>query len=310
MTIAFLACVEAGRLEQQGVLLFESLRRYGGRYADARALAFRPRRGPPLDAATLARFDALGVERVDERLNVDFEHYPIANKVLACAWAESRVDADVLVFLDSDTFFCGEPAALDLGPAHDAAVRPVNRKNQGSSGERDKRDAYWQELYRICGVAPGRFCETTVERERIREYWNAGLIAARREAGVFSAWRDDFLRLMAREHVPPNGLNNMDQMALAATLTRVGDRVLVPDGRHNYPLPMRRELGEPLRSAPLEDLVHVHYFRWFHKPGFLRALQPGFSADSEIVGWLEARLPHLPIDDDPGRGKNRDVAGG
>lgn len=305
MSVAFIACVESGRLEQQGVLLFESLRKYGGRFANARALAFRPRRGPPLGDVTIERFRELDVERVDERLNVDLEHYPIANKVFASAWAEQHLDEDVIAFLDSDTFFCAEPTEFALESDQAALVRPVNRKNQGSSGPEDKKDRYWQKLYEICEVTAGRFCETTVERQAIREYWNAGLIVGRRDAEVFSAWKRDFLRLLEREHFPKNGLNNMDQMALAATLTRHADRVRVPDARYNYPLPMRGELQEPMRSAPLEELVHVHYFRWFHKPGFLSELAPAFAADSEQVRWLEGHLPHVPVDDSPGRGKNR-----
>lgn len=305
MTVAFIACVEAGRLEQQGVLLFESLRRHGGRYAAARAFAFRPRRGPPLADATLARFRELSVELIDERLNVDLEHYPIANKIFASAWAEQHLEEDVVAFLDSDTFFCAEPAEFALAGDAAALVRPVNRKNQGSSGPDDKKDAYWQELYRICQVPAGRFCETTVEREQIREYWNAGLIVARREDEVFAAWKRDFLLLLERQHLPKNGLNNLDQMALAATLTRFGDRVRVPDARYNYPLPMRSELQEPLRSAPLEALVHVHYFRWFHQPGFLSEITPPLPADSEHVRWLTTHLPHHPVDESPGRGKNR-----
>ena len=304
-SVAFIACVEHGKLEAQASLLFRSLRRYGGADRDARAVAFQPREGPPLDAATTSLFQELDVELITERLNVDFHHYPIANKVFASAWAERHLDVDVIVFLDSDTFFCGEPTELHLGAGASAAVRPVNRKNRGSAGPGDKNDAYWLELYRLLGVEPGRFCETAAERERIREYWNAGLIVARREDGVFARWERDFLTLMERQHIPKNGLNNVDQFSLAGTLTAYGDRVCVLDGRYNYPLPMRAELLEPLRSAPLEELRHVHYFRWFQKPGFLDALEPALPADSEMVAWLKGWLPLPPVDDDPGRGKTR-----
>lgn len=308
MSIAFIACVESGRLEPQACLLFRSIRTFAGRLARARIVAYRPRAGAPLAAATLAVFRELEVDLIEERLNVAFEHYPIANKVLASAHAEEHLAEDLVVFLDSDTLITGEPLDLLLAPGIGAAVRPVNRKNRGSSGPDDKNDGYWQELYRIVGVKPGRFCTTTVEGERIREYWNAGLIVARRSDAVMQRWRDDFLRLMAREHIPRNGLNNMDQFALAASLTRLGERLLVLDERYNYPLPMRAALREPWRGAALEDLRHVHYFRWFQQPGFLAGLAPPIARDGAVMRFLTPHLPLPPIDPDPGRGRNRAAA--
>ena len=39
---AFLLCVEHGRLESEAILLVESLRKWGGSYADAPVYAFAP----------------------------------------------------------------------------------------------------------------------------------------------------------------------------------------------------------------------------------------------------------------------------
>ena len=87
--------------------------------------------------------------------------------------------------------------------------------------------------------------------------------------------------------------------ALCLRARRAYVRVL--DGRYNYPLPKRDRLAEPLRSAPLEALVHVHYFRWLHQPGFLDRLVPRLAADSEIAEWLADALPLEPRIDDPAR---------
>ncbi len=304
--LAFLACVEQGPLEPKGLLLFRSIRRYCGRLASARIVSFNPRGGPPLSPTTLRELDALGVERVDLHLNPDFGFLPWSNKIFAGVWAEQHLDEEILVLLDSDTFFCREPDALLLPRALDAAARPVNRKRRGSAGPGDERDAYWLRLYEMCGVAERPFLETTVSRERIRAYWNAGLVAVRREAGLFAAWERDFRMLMAAEHwLGKPSMKNLDQFALAATLARLEGKVAVLDGRYNYPLPWRGELREPLRSAPLEELVHVHYFGWFNMPGFLAALDPPLCPDSEIVRWLAPQLPLPPIDTAPSRG-NKD----
>ncbi len=307
MSVAFIACVEAGRLEAQAEVLFGSIRRFAGRHASARIVAFRPRLGPPLAPRTIALFRDLEVDLVEERLNVEFEHYALANKVYASAWAEERLDEDVVVFVDSDTFFCQSPEAFELRDGTDVLVRPVNRKNRGTSGEGDPKDRFWLAMYRLCGVDPPPLVETTVDHARVRAYWNTGLMAVRRAAGVFAEWRRDFETVLRAGHVPKSGLKDMDQVTFSATLARHRDAVTILDGRYNYPLPMRGRLEEPLRSAPLEELVHVHYFRWFHKPGFLASLEPPLPRDSTIAAWLSRFLPFEPLDDDPGRGKNRGI---
>lgn len=300
MNLAFLACVERGRLEPQALLLVRSIRRWAGRYADAPVFTFQPREGTDVSGETSAALRDLGATHVTERLNRRFPDYGIANKVLACAWAEEHVPADVLVFLDSDSVVLGEPAALDLPPGTDAAVRPVDRKHQGSAGPSDPHDAFWRAAYAATGVRSEPRTRTTVDGEDIRAYFNAGMVAARRDAGVLSRWRDHFLALMDASLVPPHGkLTFLDQVSLATSLADRMDRVRVPDPMHNYPLPLRPILPRPLREAPLDAMVHVHYHRWFQRPGFLREIRPPLDPRSERFRWLEERLPLEPVIDDP-----------
>ena len=118
-------------------------------------------------------------------------------------------------------------------------------------------------MYALCGVDARPFIETSCDRARIRAYANSGLVAARRRAGVFAQWKRDFLTLAEADHRPRGGdIHYMDRLSLAATLTRIWDRVQVLDGRYNYPLVGRPLLAEPLRSARLDQLVHVHYNRY------------------------------------------------
>lgn len=308
MSIAFIACVEAGRLEPMGRVLFRSIRRYAGRFSRARIVSFNPRGGPPLSSKTLALYEELGVEQVEQNLNPDHGDLPWSNKIFSGEWAEQHLDEEFIVFLDSDMFFCQEPDQLELPDGIDAGARPVNRKRRGSTGPGDQREEFWQGIYRHCKVEQRPFVETTVDSERIRAYWNAGLLTARREAGLFGAWRRDFETLIRAEHwLGKKSRKNLDQFSLAATLARIEDRVLVHDPRYNYPLPWREALAEPLRSAPLEDLVLVHYFGWFNMPGILSRLKPPLDPDSNMVRFLEPYLPFEPIDDSPTRGNKDDL---
>jgi hypothetical protein len=294
-TIAFVACVERGELEHKVILLCRSIRRFAGSHAGAPIYTFQPREGTAISRDTALQLADLGVRHSSERLNTDFAQYAIGNKIFASARAEQLGTEDVLVFLDSDTVILDEPRAFELRDGIDAAVCPVDFHHSsaepesdddpfwrtrfrrvGSSGPGDPMDAYWLRMYELLGIDARPFVDTACSRQRIRAYFNSGMIAVRRSAGLFAQWRDDFLRLMAAGHIPRNGpLHYMDQLSLAAALTRVWTRVTVLDRRYNHALPGRDLVREPLRSIGREALVHVHYNSMFDTVA--RWLEPQFA---------------------------------
>jgi hypothetical protein len=300
MNLAFLLCVENGNLENQALLLCHSIREFAGGFADAEIHAYSPRPANQPARATIDRLKELGAIHHDEPLNREFANYAIGNKIFVSAAAERSLAAETLVFLDSDTFFTQEPALFRLPPDIDAAARPVDKQNLGSTGAGDQNDSYWQRMYSICQVKEDHFVETTVDKKKIRAYFNAGLIVVRRSAGLFARWEQNFLALVAAGHMPENDKwNNMDQFALATTLSRVFKRVSTLDWKYNYPLGHRPVLDRAMQEAQLEDLVHVHYHRWFNRPNFLRLTTPTFSRSSPLLGWLEQHLPFQPTIDTP-----------
>ncbi len=283
VSLSFVACVERGELEAKTLLLCRSIRRFGRRHAAAPIYTFQPRVGTGIAAETHDQLRDLGVFHSSEPLNQHYAHYAIGNKIFASARAEEIANTDVVVFVDSDSVIVGEPSALELRDGIDAAVRPVDiHRSPGepesdddphwrtrfrrvsSSGPGDPMDPYWVRMYSLLGVRDEPYVETTCSRQRIRAYFNSGLIAVRRGARLFARWRDDFLSLMEADHLPHRReMHYLDQLSLAATLTRVWDRVEVLDGRYNYPLPGRETLAEPYRSMPFERLVHIHYNAMF-----------------------------------------------
>ena len=299
MGVAFIACVEHGNLENQAVLLFRSIRKYAGKYKNAPIYSFQPRNGTPLKEDTLKAFEELGIVHSTEKLNAEFHYYPRANKIFACARAEEVFRQDIFVFLDSDTVVMNEPDSFELPNGVVAAVRPVDNKNEGSSGIDDPNDEYWRKMYLICGVPETPFVESVVDRKRIRSYWNSGLVVMRRAEGLFQQWRDNFIKLMQAKHAPGGRLAFVEQLSLSPTLAKVANKIKILDYRYNYPLPKRSLLVEPYRSAQLEDLIHIHYHRWFNKPGFLDMLKPPLNKNSEIYQWISNFLPFQPIIDEP-----------
>jgi len=307
-SLAFVACVEPGSLEEKARLLVRSIRRFAGAHRDAPIHTFAPRAGRAVGEATRAFFAAYGVTHHDELLNADFDDYAIGNKIFAAARAEEIAREDVVVFVDTDTVILAEPRELELRGGADIGVRPVEFHRWGerdseeyrrthhlrvsSAGDGDRGDDYWLRMYDLLGVRARPFVETSCDRVRIRAYANSGLVAARRDAGLFGQWKRDFLALAAAGHRPANGdMHYMDQLSLAATLARAWTRARILDGRYNYPIVGRPLLAEPLRSARLDELVHVHYHSYFHEDGFLAALQPAVERDGDVVPWLRSQLP-------------------
>lgn len=305
MSLAFLACVEKGNLENQALLLFRSIRKFAGKYSDAPIYSFQPRVGPALKKETLKAFDKLGVIHSTKILNIRHHTYPIGNKIYVCAHAEKNLSEDVLVFMDSDTVFLGEPGDLDLPDGVAVAVRPSDNKNRGSSGPGDHMEAFWQKAYEITGAPPGQFVETVISKERLRAYWNAGLIAARRDQGVFGRWREDFLKLSKSRKIYSKK-NIIDQVSLAMTLSRIPEKVRILDYHYNYSLPKRIHMSPPMSEADLDTLVQIHYHRWFNRPGFLKLLEPQLNTETEAFIWLERQLPFKPTIDDKMREEMED----
>ena len=301
-SVAFIACVESGYLENQTKLLCRSIRRYAGRYRNAPIYTFQPRRGTAINSDTLAVLNELGIVHDTRPLNVEFHSYAIANKILCCAWAEENLTHDILVFMDSDTIITGEPSDLDLPPGIDGAARPCNKWEGGisSTGPGDPNESYWQTVYASRGVKTEPFVESVVDRKRVRAYFSSGLVAVRREAGLFAQWREDFLKLVHEGLIPnERRTRQMDEISLAATLGRAFERVRVLDWRYNYLLYRRAELSLPAREAQLEDLIHIHYRFWFNQAGYLRQIQPSFNPSSKVLQWLDRHLPFQPVIDGP-----------
>lgn len=294
--LAFLICVERGRLETEAMLLLESLRRWGGAVAEAPVYAFAPRPGHEPEAATVERLEALGTTYVTEPLVDRFADIPTFNKVSVSAWAERELDHETLVFTDTDAVFVNEPTEL-LGGDWLVAVRPVDRRIAGSRGK-GKNEPFWRKMYAELDVKAAPFVETTVGLMRIRAYWNSGLVAARRSSGVFGAWERALHRLFDAEIVQKRWPQFMDQLSLAGVTADLGDRLTMLPDTYNYPLRHRSGLVPAARDLDLEEIVHLHYRLWLHMPDALALVNPPFDAAGERYRWLDERLPIEPIVDD------------
>jgi hypothetical protein len=283
--VAFVACIEGGVLEEQALLLFESIRLYGGRFGGASAYALSPRPGHAISASARKRLDELGVHYVDAVLNTECQEYGSANRVAAAAYVEGACEHDLIVVLDSDTLFLREPEELLLPDGVDVAVRPVDLKGMCTAGAGDSFDAYWQDLCRCCGVDYEQipWGESFVDRQRIKACYNAGLVVARREAGLMRRWADCFFASVRRGLTPhregqgfragagwvePGAarLWGSNQAALSVAVWGGTRRVRLLAPTYNYPLHLHGQIDPAVARATLPRLAHVHY-HWLLEEG-------------------------------------------
>ena len=175
--IAFIICTEPGRLEKQSQIFAASIREFGGKFKDTPIYSFHPRTGDPVKEETLKQFKSLRVEHQQIPLNIKYHDYYLANKPFVCAYAEETIDAEILVFLDSDKCVFGEPLEFLLPEQYNVGLRVEYGRGIGSTGPNDVQDEYWQQLYQALGVKQERFVCTPIGNKTIRAYWNSGMVA-------------------------------------------------------------------------------------------------------------------------------------
>jgi hypothetical protein len=310
--VGFVACIEGGVLEAQALLLFDSIRRYTGHFKNCSLYALSPRAGHEISIDARSRLEDLGVYYFDTLLNTECPEYGSANRVAAAAHIEETRRHDILVILDSDTLFLGEPTEFILPPHIDVAVRPVDVKGISTAGPKDSFDTYWRNLCHCCGVdyddLPWR--ESFVDGQRIKANYNGGLVVVRGGLGIMRRWADFFF-LSIRQGLRPHAegpsfragagwvepevgkLWGSNQAALSLAIWSTSQRVQELPPTYNYPLHLHNQIAPVLAQAIFPHLLHVHYHWLFAKDAL--ATNPLFLPDGPLSvdqrEWLRLMTP-------------------
>src|ERR1700730_366991 len=277
-TVGFVACIEGGVLETQALLLFESIRQYGGRVRNCPIYALSPRPGHGISNHARDKLDDLSVTYIDEVLNTECQEYGPANRVAAGAYIERMKPPEILVVLDSGKLFLREPDRILLAPDVDVAVRPVDVKGMCTDGPADPFDSYWRDLCRCCGVDYEEipWTESFVDHHRIKASYNGGLVIVRGKIGILRQWADFFFASIRGRLTPysedrrfRSGVSWIDsaasrlwgsnQAALSLAIWSNTRRVQELPPTYNYPLHLHSQIDGATAKAIFPDLVHVHY---------------------------------------------------
>ncbi len=244
MNYSFIFVCQQGELEIKALLLAASLKRFLLCKYELVAALPRPEAqwGQP-DSATLYALDQLGVHIAYIDNPID-PNYPIGNK-LACLNIQTA--ADKLVFLDSD-IICLRGFHHSQRFEQPINAKPADLRSFGSTpGE-------WESVYAALNLSvPPCPVLATVSGVSMSPYFNAGLVAVRRDAGFGDAWIT-----CARSIDADPGIANkrpwLDQIALPAAATQLGLTVDSLDERYNYPAHLK-----PLDAQNLPIFCHYHW---------------------------------------------------
>ncbi len=310
--LAFITCIEAGVLEAQSLLLYESIRQFTGVFSQCPIYAISPRTGYTVSPETKRCLERLSVEYIDIALTSGYDFYPQSNKAFAAGYIEEKAQHEILVHLDSDTLFLSEPKQFWLPKHIDVGVRPVDVKGICTSGTMDEFDRYWHLLCQTCNVNYDclPWLETVVDRINVKACYNGGLSVVRANKGIFRQWQENFVISM-RQGLEPrteeisittatgtlqskgSRVFNSIQSTLSLAIWGLTEKVQIFAPSYNYPLHLHDQIPPGIKANNAQDLIHVHY-HWMFNSGHLEVnplLQSEFHLDDRIHAWLIERIP-------------------
>lgn len=294
LTIPTVVICTEPHFEWKSRLLVRSLRAFGGRMKDAAVVSYSPRAGQYPSNTCRDEFESLNVQMVVAPLNKEFSTYGLANKIYALNHAEEALPGQSLLFLDSDKVILREPATLLGLGGRTFAARPVDLRICGAVSLDDCDGAYWQSVHRVCGVRRYRHVVTTLESERIVEYYNSGMILAPACLGLFSAWLRNFSRVWHECHRPIGGDFFVEQSTLAATVSAMCDDVFVFPETYNVPIHLMRDFPGLNWRNVLSQCVSLHHHGVFNRYVFQNTLNDmGPMLDAGRLEWLASNLLEL-----------------
>jgi hypothetical protein len=297
--IIFASYAGDGEQLHNTLVLVESIRTFGGRFADAPVRIYTPSNVLKTREKLVQSLASLGAEVRPSDAPWEARAVPYAGKVFAAARAEAAAKGafSILVWMDEDTVVLKEPRDLLLVQGKSLGYRPVMHQNIGSLYS-EKPDAFWRRVYEKLSVPESAVfpMKAVADGKTIRPYFNAGLLAVRPERGLLNAWAEAFSTLYGDPVLvgicekDERARTFLHQAALSgAIMKNLGrdEMAPLPDG-YNYPVFFKETYGADKAFDTLDGVVTLRYDVYFQNPA------PDWSAKlkgpAETVSWLEKRL--------------------
>ncbi|NJK38833.1 MAG: hypothetical protein HC835_15565 [Oscillatoriales cyanobacterium RM2_1_1] len=271
--------------------MLQSLRRWGGRWAQAPVIAVTPRFGPPLAPQTRQALERLQVEHLSFQAPNPYAWKAFLNKHYALAAVEERSTSPWIGWLDSDLLITDEPDQLFLEPGMDFRACPADGIG-ATTGPGDPMENYWREVCQVVGIEIEAlpWVTTEVENSKVRIYFNSGVFIYRRSTGLSQQHLANTLKLFDARLASQVTGTYFTQHLLGITVAQMGLSWGCLPHSHNYSTGSKKYpqwyIPEKLRSA---KILHYHNAMWpSFWPTFLQCMQDTHPA---VATWLASIGP-------------------
>ncbi|MDK9700624.1 MAG: hypothetical protein OEM52_10815 [bacterium] len=269
--LLFACCVFSESTELEALLMAESIRTFGGLYANAPIWWMIPADDVHYQPKDLARIDSFRITIHRFPLDVTVRKLPFAAKTVAAGHAEAAAanQCETLVWLDCDVLLLQSPDPLQLPSKKVLGCRPVDLANISALAN-EPLPLYWSIIYQACGseVVPHQVSLiSSIDRQSILPHWNAGCIAARPERKLLQTWSRNFLAIHPMEQLQEFYRHDRryaifaHQAILAGTIlamTTAEERIALPNDV-NFPLHLWERIDQTMRIPKLDEFVMVRY---------------------------------------------------
>ncbi|KAA5546132.1 glycosyltransferase family 2 protein [Roseiconus nitratireducens] len=284
-----IGCIESGDLEQQCVLLLQSLRKFGGSMSSVPVRLYRCRGGHPLNRGIVDTLLSLGAEVFDRPKANPYPWWPHYNKSAAMRMAVEEVDTEYLTFLDSDILISGDfsdvvPEDADFAACPEAVI-------VATTGPDHENEPYWIACSERMGIGLDRlgWVDSVPEGVRIRRYWNSGVFSLRRESRIAFDW-DQACRQLHESQIasPRYRAFFTDQVALAFAVSQTDRTKTLPIELNCQVNTLNRDFTDP---SAIPNAIIVHYHKSMRPEGFQQLLEDLSGNSQPLASMVQQHGP-------------------
>lgn len=298
--LVFTTMATSNSLAARALLLFESLRAFGGELKNDPGIVLVPKSADPLSGEVREGFSVLNVRVIPFALDEEARQFPLASVVYASADAEGQMKGktELMAWMLMDALVLNPPVAFLISQGINYGYRPVHHTLIGSVYEKPL-DSFWSLIYQHCEVTHDRVfpMETCVRDNTLRPYFNSGLFVVRPEQELLARWRDHFQWLYRHPDFEPFYGKDvrykifMHQAVLAGVVLNMFEQEELQELPEsvNYPLHLHDEYPPEHRPKALNELVTCRYESIEELRDSLRRIP----AKEPLKSWLNDRLEKM-----------------
>jgi len=296
--IAFVLAVNNPTQEKNADLLIESIRTFGGKYANA-PIYIVVRDSIDTPCTQIKSRGNIFIRTHKYNKNID---YYFAEKVYASAQIEEELENSVknLVWLDNEVFVLNEPSNLVLKNPSKIGIRPVFLHNGIAHDANTKPNVYWAGIYEHTGLNPSNIpiVETVSDEKKVYAYYNCQVVSVNPKIGIFREWRIKFDEVLADEKFMTTAIPTfwfhyfLHQAVLSSVITSKipKNEVLILPLSYNYSLNQHTNYSKEKKINKIKNInIAIHELTLKNHPDWVKL----YGVESPLKEWLNERIPNL-----------------